>query len=384
MLSNKYTLATKAALNIAIVGESNSVIRTGYTKYLQEYLRKITNRQIQFNHYALGGVTNIHALMQNVRHEIATNHDIIFYDYAMNSRYAIKIGKYSLELAGRALEGFIRSVKSVNPHCIIVILIFGVNQDYYYQNDCALSALYESIGKHYELPVINLTTLLIKDRGLDFLKSLYNEKDDAHYSRPEGVKIISNQIVKSLENLDILEFLQLNSHGKDYQFEKTSQIYQDNFEKLDYLDSFENKDLFTGNPKVSVYQNTVFRERNLTIYSGMSLDFLLKGKLMAILIKSDLNDGFFSIEFGSQCLITSSFSSWVNRIKPQNVISLISLPALKFSASQNFTPVSISLCSSYPQEFELDLFKTSPRKNNPRKWKLSIIGIGYLGEIMPC
>jgi hypothetical protein len=115
----------------------------------------------------------------------------------------------------------------------------------------------------------------------------------------------------------------------------------------------------------------------------MSFNFLLKGKLMAIFIKSDLCDGFIEINFGEQKMVVSSYSSWVDRIKPQNIISLISLPALKFTPSQDFAKVSLSVCQHYPQEFELDLFKEAPMKKNPSQWKLSIIGVAYLGEIMP-
>ena len=111
----------------------------------------------------------------------------------------------------------------------------------------------------------------------------------------------------------------------------------------------------------------------------MSLDFLLKGRLLAIFIKSDLNDGFFSIDFISQRIVTSA--AWVNKIKPQNVINLVTLPLRKFSESQDFSPVSIALCPEYPADFELGFNKTIPNKKDPRKWKLSIIGVAYTGEI---
>ena len=107
----------------------------------------------------------------------------------------------------------------------------------------------------------------------------------------------------------------------------------------------------------------------------------MKGKLAAIFIKSDLNDGFITIEFNSQKIITSSYSSWVNVIKPQNVLNLITLPLRRFSESKYFAPGSISLCPEYPKDFELDFNKTVPTKPEPHKWKLSIIGIAYIGEL---
>ena len=86
------------------------------------------------------------------------------------------------------------------------------------------------------------------------------------------------------------------------------------------------------------------------------------------------------INFNSQQIVTSSYSSWITKIRPQN-ITLITLPLLRFSASQDFAPVSTALCQEYPDNFELDYFKDEPTKKDPQKWKLSIIGIAYIGEI---
>jgi len=119
-------------------------------------------------------------------------------------------------------------------------------------------------------------------------------------------------------------------------------IYEDNFENLTFLENFEDTGFFLNQPKVSVFQNTVFREKNLTIHQGNSLKFLLKGKLVAIFIKSDPNDGFIKIDFNSQQIVTSTYSSWISKLRPQN-ITLISLPLLRFSASQDFSAVSINL-----------------------------------------
>ncbi|WP_036477070.1 SGNH/GDSL hydrolase family protein [Myxosarcina sp. GI1] len=383
MFLPKRRFPEKSILNIAIAGGSNSLIRNGYTKYLNDSIGQITGRQTRLNYYAVGGVTNVHALVQNYRYSIEVNSDLIFYEYCINTRHAIEIKKYSLELAGKALEGFIRRVKNLNPQCIIIILIFGVNLDDYYENDCDVSNLYELIGKHYDIPIVNLTSLLIKERGIDFTKSLYNNKDHAHYTRPYGVKVVADRIVKYLKNLGITEVLTSKDYRQKTELENLSNIpklYQDNFEQLAFLDCFQDN-CFTGNkPKVSVYQNSVFKEQNYTIDRETSLNFFLKGRLAGIYIKSDLNDGFFRINFNSQQLVTSSFSSWNNYIKSQN-ISFISLPLLKFSPSTDFNKLSISICPDYPEKFELDIFKTVPMRNNPNKWKLNIIGVAYIGEI---
>lgn len=187
-------LNKKSDLNISIVGGSNSVMRRGYARYLDSYLGTAVSKSTSLNYYSLGGVPNIYGVMQEERHDVAATSDIIFFEYCVNDRHAIEIDQYSLELAGKSLEGFIRKVKKSNPNCIITILIFGINLEGYYSDRCHLSELYESIGQQYNLPVVNITKLLSKDKGLDFVKSLYSEKDHAHYTRPEGVQIVSQAI----------------------------------------------------------------------------------------------------------------------------------------------------------------------------------------------
>ncbi len=372
-------------VNISIVGGSNSVMRQGYAKYLDAYIRKETSLETSLKYYSLGGVPNIFGTIQEHRYNIGVNSDIVFFEYCVNDRHAIEIDQYSLELVGKALEGFIRKVNKSNPNCLIVILIFGINLDNFYNNHCHLSELYQKIGNHYGLPTIDITKVLSNTYSLEYVKALYNDRDHAHYSRPRGVQIVSQTIVKELKRLGIINNLQAikNSINKQNKQLEISPIYYDNFEELAFLERFENDNCFSKPPKISVYQNTVFREKNFTIYQGNSLKFLLKGKLMAIFIKSDLNDGFITIEFNKQRIVTSSYSSWVNNIKPQNVINLIALPLRRFSASEDFAIASISLCPEYPHDFELDFNKAVPTKKDPKKWKLSIIGIAYIGEIKP-
>ena len=378
-LKNFIGIFRKANINIAIVGGSNSVMRRGYAKYLDSYLSKSISQFTRLNYYSLGGVPNIFGSIQQDRYNIASNNDIIFFEYCVNDRYAIEIEQYSLEMAGKSLEGFIRKCRKANPNCQIVILIFGINLDNFYDNHCALSELYESVGSHYRLPVINLTKLLAKEEGLSFVKSLYSEKDHAHYTRPHGVQIISQVILEQLEQMGVLR--KLKSKKKKVKNLDIEPIYPDNYEKLAFFESFESGNFFTAPPKISVYQNTVFREKNYTIEGDNSLKFWLKGQLVGIYVKSDSNDGFINIEFGSQRITTSSYSSWVNAIKPQNVINLIISPLREFSASEDFAPVSISLCQEYPKDYEIGFNKCEPTKQDPQKWKLSIIGVAYIGEI---
>lgn len=377
-LKNFIGINKPADLRISIVGGSNSVIRKGYAKYLERSLGQTTSQTTSLKYYSLGGVPNVFGLIQQDRFNIALNSDIIFYEYCVNDRHIVELDQYSLDLAGKSLEGFVRKCQKSNPNCLIVILIFGVNQDNYYNNHCALSELYESIGDYYSLPVVNITNLFKEKEGLNFVKSLYSEKDDAHYSRPHGVQVVSQAIIEKLKQRGVINSLKSEKNAPLAQGIKP--IYKDNFEQLAFFENFANTSFFTHPPKVSVFQNTVFREKNFTISQGNSLKFLLKGRLVAIFVKSDPNDGLIKIEFNSQQIVTSSYSSWITTLRPQN-ITLITLPLLRFTTSPDFAPVSISLCQKYPDDFELDYFKDEPAHKNPQKWKLSIIGIAYIGEI---
>lgn len=376
---NLIGIEEKSILRISIVGGSNSVMRRGYAKYLKSYLSQITATTTSLKYYSLGGVPSIYGLIQQDRHNIAAKSDIIFFEYRGNDRYSIDDQQYSLELSAKSVEGFIRKVQKSNPDCIIVLIIFGTNLAEFYHSYCPVVELYESIGQEYNLPVINLTKVLSKDNGIEFVKSLYDQKDHAHYTRPHGVQIVSQAIVDELKELEIIN--QIKSPTKKILTSRRLPIYADNFKDLRFFSSLETGKYFLQKPKISVYQNTVFKEKNYTIYQGNTLNFYLKGKLMAFLIKSDLNDGFVKIIFGNQEIITSSYNSWVNKIKPQNVINLIGLPLRRFEASTDFEKVSLSVCSKYPDKFELDYNKIVPPKKDPNKWKVSLIGIAYIGEL---
>jgi hypothetical protein len=376
---NLVRIKKKSDLRISIVGGSNSVMRRGYAKYLKSYLSEITAKTTFLKYYSLGGVPSIYGLIQQDRHDIAAKSDLIFFEYRGNDRYAIDDHQYSLELSANSVEGFIRKAQQSNPNCIIVLIIFGTNLAEFYHNSCPVIELYESIGQKYHLPVVNLTKVLSENKGIEFVKSLYDQKDHAHYTRPYGVKIVSQAIVNELNQLGIIDLIK--SPTKKKLIPKRLPIYADNFKDLRFLESFETEKHFLQEPKVSVYQNTVFKEKNYTIYPGNSLNFYLKGKLLAFFIKSDLNDGFVKIIFGTQEMVTSSHNSWVNKIKPQNVINLISLPLRRFEASTEFTKVSLSVCPEYPDKFELDYNKIVPPKKDPNNWKVSIIGVAYIGEL---
>ena len=378
-------IVKKAQLRISVVGGSNSVIRRGYAKHLNHYLSQTTALTTSVDYYSLGGVPSVYGTIQQDRHNIAAKSDIIFFEYCVNDRHAVEVDCFSLDLAGRSLEGFIRKAHKANPNCLIIILIFGINLDSFYDRPCRLSELYESIGKHYNLTTINLTKVLSQAHGLEYVKSLYDAKDHAHYTRPQGVQVVAQAVLEELAKSIQLKSLHKNkrsSVSKD-KFAQIKPIYPDNFENLNFIDQFDEQNFFAREPRVSVYQNTVFKEKNYTIDRGNSMNFLLKGKLVAIFIKSDLNDGFIEIKFDRSSVVTSSYSSWVNKIKPQNVLNLIVSPLRGFAASQDFVPVSIAPYSQYSDRFNLGYEKAVPTKHDPQKWKLNIIGIAYVGEIKP-
>ncbi|MEL6438365.1 MAG: SGNH/GDSL hydrolase family protein [Cyanobacteria bacterium J06621_8] len=355
-------------------------MRRGYAKYLGDYISTATAQTISLKYYSLGGVPSIFSLIQQARHNIALNSNLVFFEYGINDRHAIETDKFSLELAGKSLEGFIRSCQKVNPNCLIVILIFGVNLDSYYNNTCALSKLYTTIAGKYSLPVVNITELLTKDQGINFIKTLYNDADEAHYTRPNGVKIVAKTIVKQLAKIGVINNLKSEKCFPIPTIDKP--LYPNHFANLAFFDDFASGNFFTKQPKVGVFQNTVFREKHYTIEQDNSLRFLLKGRLAALFIKSDFNDGLIEINFDSQHLVASTYCPWITKIRPHN-INLITLPLSRFTTALDFAPVSISLSPEYTENYELDYFKSEPQQKNPRKWKLSIIGIAYMGEIKP-
>ncbi len=358
-------------LKIAIVGGSNSVMRSGYTKYLQKYIAGETGENVEFSNFSLGGVTSLCGVIQNYRYNIAKNYDIIFFEYCVNDRSAVIAGKYSVRKAGMALEGLIRQSKSMNPNCVIIILIFGTNLPIYYNNCCQISATYESIARRYDIPVINITEILLETKGIKFVKSLYKKDDSFHYARPKGTKIIGKLIAKQMmaNNWLIPKFQQINKYYR---------MYAGHLQNLKFSSDFDSQ-LNQNNIKKSTFKNSLFEEEIYTIKADASLNFQFKGRLLGIMLKSDWYDGLFKIKLKEQELVTSSFSAWVEEEGMSN-INLISLPYQKNISCNELTELSISVCQKNVENYELDVRKRKP-KVSPEEWKTSIIGIAYIGAI---
>jgi hypothetical protein len=367
-------------LRIAIVGGSNSVMRMGYVNHLNRLIGKATDRLTQLNYYALGGTHSVYGLIQADRQAIAINNDVIFFEYSVNDRYAIEQGSYSLDLAGKVLEGFIRKVRDANPNCLIVILLFR-HLDHFYDDNCQLDDLFGAIAQKYNLPVVDVTALLRKSPDLSQVKALYEESDPSHYSRPQGVSTVAQIIADQLNQMGVMQDLRLGRPLARSQ--NLPPIYPDHFQGLTFFDRFDQGKFSAQNLDASIYQNSIFREKYFPISQDNALKFLLKGRLLAVFVKADLDHGFIQIEFDNDCIITSTYASWLNPVKPRNAITLVTLPSVCFSESLDFVPVSISNCSEQPQSFELEYHKILPRQQDPRKWKLNIIGIAYIGELKP-
>ena len=247
-------------LKIALVGGSNSVMRDGYTKYIKEYIAEETDKYIELSYFALGGVSNLFGVIQNYRHNIAINHDVILFEYCVNDRSVIKHSNYTPRMAGMALEGFIRQVKMMNPNCVIVILILGTNISTYYNNCCQISATYESIARRYEIPVIDVTETLLNVKGIKFIKSLYKKNDPAHYTRPKGARIVGKIIADKVLKNNLLS-------KRPKEIDKCYRMYAAN---LQHLKFFSNFDLIENQNcvKKSTFKNSLFEENIYTIEAG--------------------------------------------------------------------------------------------------------------------
>ena len=352
---------------VAVIGGSNSVMRNGYLKYFADCILEKSDINIKLSYFSLGGVTNLFGVIQNHRYKIAENHDIILFEYCINDRGAVAQSKYTPRMAGMALEGFIRQAKHMNPFCVIIILIFGTNTTEYYNNCCYTSAVYESIARRYDIPVINTTEILLATKGINFIKSLYEENDAFHFAQPEGVEKIGNIIAQYVLNKNLF-------NCKTTINKKYYRTYAYNLQNLKFFDKFNFHFL-----KKEVFKNSLFEEKVYTLTAHYSLNLQLKGRLLGILIKSDWYDGLFEIKFGEQVLTTSSFSKHVKQEGKAN-INLISLPYKKSMQCKNFSDLTISVCQNYGKSYELDAFKTNPQVD-PQFWKLSIVGIAYTGEM---
>ncbi|MEM7590819.1 MAG: SGNH/GDSL hydrolase family protein [Cyanobacteria bacterium P01_A01_bin.83] len=372
IVNDSSSLRSQAKLKIALVGGSNSAMRSGYSKYLQEYLREQTDKNIELSYFAVGGVTNLFGSIQGYRYQIAKNHDIIFFEYCINDRKAIGDQKSTPRMAGMALEGFIRHAQSLNPNCIIIILIFGTNQSKYYNNGCHVSATYEYVARRYDIPVINITEILLKQQDINFIKKLYDDEDHAHYARPKGTKIVAKFISQQIYQRNLLNSLPTSK--------KKYRMYNGNLQNLKFYSNFDVQ-INQNALEKSIFKNSLFEEEIYTLNRNSYLRFNFKGRLLGIVLKSDWYDGLFKIKLGDHELVTSSFSKHLKNKEAHN-INLLSLPFKKSMACRDFKELSISICKENIKNYELDYAKTKPMVS-PEQWKLSIIGIAYTGEIKP-
>ena len=358
-------------LKIAIVGGSNSAMRDGYIKYLQECLVRDSKRSLEFSNFAMGGVTSLFGTIQNRRYNIAKTHNVILFEYCVNDRFASVDGKYSARMAGMSLEGFIRQCKSMNPDCIIIILIFGTNLPSYYNHGCVISAIYESVARRYKIPVINVTEILLERAGIKFIKKLYREGDAAHYKRPGGTKIVAELISEQIIKHHLLR-------PKVREFQQHYRMYTGNLQSLQFFTKFDAYSDCNAIKK-SVFKNSIFEEVIYTIRGNSSINFNFRGKLLGLMLKSDWYDGLIKITLGEKELITSSFSRFVREEEKCN-LNLLSLPYYKSFNTCEFSRLSISVCQNQQTDYELDFCKAKP-KVAPKDWKLSLVGIAYTGEI---
>ena len=367
-------LYTKSPMKVAVIGGSNSVMRSGYLKYFYECILEKYSINIQLSYFSLGGVTSLFGTIQNYRHRIAENHDVILFEYSINDRSAFIESNYTPKLAGMALEGFIRQAKSMNPHCTIIILIFGTNNAKYYNNCCLISATYESIARRYNIPVINTTEILLATKGIKFIKRLYDREGSVHFSRPEGAKKIGQIIAREIIDNNLFSSQILDSNYKNELY----RMYASNLQNLEFVSNLDSQ-IFSNKLKKDVFKNSLFEETIYTINAGYSLNLQLQGRLCGVVIKSDWYDGLIKIKLGDRVLTTSSFSNYVTQEGKAN-INLMSLPYTKYMQSTKFSDFTISVCQKYDENYELDFNKTNP-KVDPKLWKLSIVGIAYVGKI---
>lgn len=372
-IATKETLYSNSnkQLKIAILGSSDSVMRNGYSKYLQEDIAEITGKNVELSYFSLGGVTSLFGAIQNFRYKISKNHDIIFFEYCINDRGEFIAGKYTLSMAGMALEGFIRQAKSMNPNCVIIILIFGINLPRYYNNCCQISAIYESVARRYEIPVINITEILLATKGIQFIKGLYIKDDPVHYARPNGTKIIARVIAEQIAKHNLI-------NQKSQDINKYYRMYARNLQNLNFFSNFDSQ-LNQNNIEKSTFKNRLYEEDIYTIKANAVLNLKFKGRLLGLMLKSDWHDGIFQLKLGDQELITSSFSEFIKN-KSMNNINLLSLPYKKFKICNEFNDLSISIYHKKIENYELGMHNRKPKVNS-QKWKLSIVGIAYIGEI---
>lgn len=366
-----HTGKNSSSIRISVVGGSNSVMRNGYLMHMQRILLNKQSINVDLRYYSLGAVNSIFGLIQNARHDIAADSDVIIFEFGINDRSFAKFySKRGLAFIGRSIEGFVRKVRSVNPNCRIVFIILGNNEDWYYDEACMVTAVYEAIAKRYGIHCIDTTELIIKKKGIDHLRQLYPPADTAHHTQPEGVKYVANIIAEEIMGRDLLA-------KQDYR-EKIYRLYKNNFENLDFFNRLDTL-LINGKYECEEFSRSIFRENVYVMHPGTSFSFFLKGRLFAFYILSTEKSGVLTIRYGDRSYTASTYGILVGK-RFSGILSLLTMPLDKPIITNQPVQFFVEVNKGQPKEYDLP-WHMKPLITKQEECEVRIIGFAYSGKI---
>ena len=367
-------------LQITILGTSAAVQSEGYCKYLIEHLngQVISEKKHTFNKLCLGSSSSLLGCFYAVRNHITISSDLVLLDFCLNDRNLFYHSQTLSKLTiAKSIEGLLRYIKSINFTCKIVFINLSSCHDRHLDridnNECEISIVYESIADYYNSPVINVTRELIQNKGKNYLRSLYSEKDIYHPIKPLGAKIIGDTIYHKLGQLK----LTANHHFLP------EPLYQDNYSDLQILESDVLKEFIFGSYSQERLTTSLLQESYFYLDLGASIEFCLKGILNGIYYVASHDSSYLVIEMGDKVVTVSLYSIWnaqdSQKSKPlclfENFVELDLV-------SHDFVNVKLSLLNSNtePQNY-MYLSNSCKPPLAPADWKLNVISLTYQGEV---
>jgi hypothetical protein len=177
-------------MRLLLIGGSNTVMRYGYVKDLEEYLRSELGRDnVEIENMAVGASPSVFG-MQLLLDRTDWDYDVFLVEYMVND-YSLTGNFRRMATWRAAYEGIIRQILTHRPDATIVSLLFGRRSEVAEERLAPMFAEVEAMSEHYGTFVIDAHSYLMSrysDR--EVARAELFKADGTHYRRPIATALI--------------------------------------------------------------------------------------------------------------------------------------------------------------------------------------------------
>lgn len=280
-------------MKVTVIGGSNSLLKHGYVSVFLETLRNKTQRDIEINNLAIGNTFSHFGFWQTITKGGHQNSDVIIVEYALNDQELVASKLFNQWAS--VYEGLIAKLRRESPFAQIISPLFMTRRAVQNQKIMTLISGAAFINLRYNVENIDATQEIYSLGGADYWepeKDWY--KDGPHYNKNIqaiiGVKV-AEKVISGAGRAFARDYFPVSI---DYLNEPKSAIKEGDFDKL-----------FSGAERFQNHKNSIVNERSAVFSKNNYFSFLIKGKLLALIVISTRNDGVVKIEVDGKCAYAS-------------------------------------------------------------------------------